>query len=138
MARGCCLFECSGTPTAYYPQIRLQPCAFFLLLTAIFGLRDRKYTITMGNTEFIICEIADYSTQCISRRAIIKKKLNSNTFLQVLLYPNIAEGSENEVTVYLCNGDFVTTQEEPFSCYMPEGKSLQDLESGDMLTAVLF
>ena len=92
----------------------------------------------MGNTEFIICEIADFSMECRSRNAIIKKKLNSPKCLNVSLHPIEAENRGNEVTAYLCDRDFVITQDDPFDCFMPKGKFLQDLESGDILTAVLF
>ena len=36
-ARGCCLFECSGNPTAYYPQMSFQPCAFLFIESTIEG-----------------------------------------------------------------------------------------------------
>ena len=68
MARGCCLFECSGTPTAYYPQIRLQPCAFFLLLTAIFGLRVGKQRIHMRSSVYLW----HYTTSIASVKNILK------------------------------------------------------------------
>ena len=92
MARGCCLFECSGTPTAYYPQIRLQPCAFFFTTNRYLRAENKKniflhMTITEYNIPKEQKSFIDHIRQELKEYFVTKNKEVDGDICIIADYP---------------------------------------------------
>lgn len=87
----------------------------------------------INHTEYLICQIADY-TQLESRNALICRLTDRDKKFCAIIQPIKAEDCPNEVAVLPMDCEFKNLISDPFVCMLPTTKDFQTLSNNDILT----
>ena len=86
----------------------------------------------INHTEYLICQIADY-TQLESRNALICKRTDQDRKFHAVIQPILAKNCPNEVAVLPMDSKFKNLISDPFVCMLPTAKDFQTLSDNDIL-----
>lgn len=86
----------------------------------------------VADTEFVIREITDVCSNSI-RKAVIEKRCDSSSRFHASIAHGPLCNDKDEVILYPCDQEFKNYTSNPFVCYSPSGKQLEELLLGDIL-----